>query len=118
MPTARIVMRPVDNAAARIVFKLAFYRDDVAGLNRHGTGNIDICFHAQQKIALLVELKQKAFVFAAPSVARAEDGNHSALSDDLNVARSAAIEPTDLRVIRLLGCATAARRAEERECEG
>lgn len=44
MRAARIMVRVVDNAAARIVDVLAAEFDVVAGLQRNGAGDIDIVF--------------------------------------------------------------------------
>jgi hypothetical protein len=108
-------VRPVNNAAGRVVFVLSLDGKALARVQWNRTGDAGVGFNAQQKVALIAELEEKALVLSARPVAGAEHGDNRSVADDFLVARAAGVQRANVCVIGLFGLSGAARGAEQRE---
>ena len=66
-------MRPVNDAAARIVLVLAFYDDALAGGERDRAGEIGVRFDAHDDAAARREPQEKTLVRTDPSLLHAQE---------------------------------------------
>ncbi len=79
--TARIVMRPVNHAAKRIVLVFASHRHVFAEAQWNGTGEIDVGFDPYRQVAPIAHFEKEAFVRAAWPHTRTEDARNFSTGD-------------------------------------
>ncbi len=115
--SAWIVVRPVDHAAGRVGLVLTFDVDDLAGMERNRTDDIAVDFDAQQQIASIAQLEEKALVRAAGSVSGSQEGDDRAPSEHLDVRLAAPVGAANASVVGLFGLPGTAAKNGERQSE-